>query len=349
MALSRMAHAFFILIAVVVILSYTKLVLMPLVLALVVWYLIRLLQVRLKRIRINGKELPLWLRGVLAFGTIVLVLGLVSSLMVNSLRGITEVLPHYQQNVLLIKDQLEELSGVDLQGNLDNMIRSIDLGSVVSLMLNSLTTLLSNGTLILIYVAFLMLEERHARFKLMSLYADDQKRSRAIHMLRSVDASLSHYVTLKTAMSLLTGGLSYVALLIIGVDFAFFWALVIFLLNYIPTVGSLIATFFPALIAALQFASYVPALWVLGVVGAIQMIVGNVLEPRIMGNSLNVSSLVVILALTLWGSLWGIVGMILSVPITVTMVIVMAQFSSTRWVAVLLSDRGKVGEAVEEA
>jgi AI-2 transport protein TqsA len=62
-----------------------------------------------------------------------------------------------------------------------------------------------------------------------------------------------------------------------------------------------------------------------------------------------VSSLVVILALTLWGSLWGIVGMILSVPITVTMVIVMAQFSSTRWVAVLLSDRGKVGEAVEEA
>jgi AI-2 transport protein TqsA len=348
MALSRIANAFFILIAIVLILSYTKAVLIPLVLALMVWYLIRLLQLRMKRIRVKGKELPLWLRGMLAFGIIVLVLGLLSSLMVNSMRSISAVLPHYQENVLQIKGQVEELTGVDLQGKLDNAIRGIDLGSVISVMLNSLTALLSNGTLILIYVAFIMLEERHVRHKLMSLYSDDLKRARTVNMLRSVDASLSHYVTLKTGMSLLTGGLSYVALLIIGVDFAFFWALVIFLLNYIPTVGSLIATIFPALVAALQFASYVPALWVLGIVGAIQMVVGNMLEPRVMGNSLNVSSLVVILALSLWGSLWGIVGMILSVPITVTMVLVMAQFPSTRWVAVLLSDKGQVGEVAEE-
>ena len=83
-------------------------------------------------------------------------------------------------------------------------------------------------------------------------------------------------------------------------------------------------------------------LWVLGVVGAIQVVVGNILEPRLMGNSLNVSALVVILMLTFWGWLWGIVGMMLSVPITVTMVIVMAQFPATRWLAVLLSDKGQV-------
>jgi len=348
MALSRIANAIFILIAVEVVLSYTKTILIPLVLALMVWYLIRLLQLRMARIRVKGKQLPLWLRAMLAFGIIVLILGLLSSLMVNSMRSISAVLPHYQENVLLIKGQVEELTGLDLQGKLDNMIRGIDLASAVSLMLNSLTTLLSNGTLMLIYVAFIMLEERHVRFKLMSLYRDEVKRTKTMNMLRSVDASLGHYVTLKTAMSLLTGGLSYVALLIIGVDFAFFWALVIFLLNYIPTVGSLMATAFPALVAALQFASYVPALWVLGVVGAIQMVVGNILEPRIMGNSLNVSSLVVILALSLWGSLWGIVGMILSVPITVTMVIVMAQFPSTRWVAVLLSDKGQVDGRAEK-
>ncbi len=129
---------------------------------------------------------------------------------------------------------------------------------------------------------------------------------------------------------------------IIGVDFAFFWAFLIFLLNYIPTIGSLIATFFPATVALLQFGAYTEALLVLIIIGTIQVIVGNVIEPKIMGKSLNISSLVVLLALSFWGTIWGVVGMILSVPITVMLIIVLARFPGTRSVAILLSEDGKI-------
>ncbi len=341
MGLNRIALALFVIIASVVILSYTKAIMIPFILAVIVWYIIRLVQIRIERVTFQGKMLPSWLRGTLAFASISLVLFLFTSLLLSNIRGITEVLPQYEQNLLVMRAEIEQLTGLDLGRQFDKALRGMDLGKALTLVLNSLTALVGNGSLVLIYVAFIMLEERHAREKLIAMYSGDGI-EQTTDMLQRVDASLSRYVTLKTGLSLLTGALSYVALLIIGVDFAFFWAVLIFLLNYIPTVGSLLATLFPALIAGVQFGSVVPAFWVLGVVGTIQMLVGNVLEPRLMGNSLNVSPLVVLLTLTFWGGLWGIVGMFLSVPITVVMVLIMAQVPSTRWVAVLLSEKGRL-------
>lgn len=341
MGLTRIALALFVIIATVVILSYTKAILIPFVLALIVWYMIRLVQVRFKRITFKGKMLPRWLRGTLAFATISLVLALFISLLISNINNVAEVLPQYEENLLTMRSDIERLTGFDLGRQLDKYLRGMDLGKVLTLVLNGLTSLLGNGTLVLIYVAFIMLEERHARAKLLSMH-NGEGIEHTQEMLERVDASLSHYVTLKTAMSLLTGVVSYIALLIIGVDFAFFWAMLIFLLNYIPTVGSLLATLFPAMVAVVQFGSFGPALWVLGSVGTVQMLVGNMLEPRLMGNSLNVSPLVVLLTLAFWGWLWGIVGMFLSVPITVVMVLTMAQVPSTRWVAVLLSEKGRL-------
>lgn len=339
MALKRIALGLFVVIASVIILRYTSAVLIPFAMALVVWYMIRLVQVRFKRITFKGRMLPRWLRGTLAFITISLVLAFFTSLLISNINGVAEVLPQYERNLSAMRGQLEEVTGFDLGRQFDKFLQGMDVGTVLTMVLNALTSVLGNGTLVLIYVAFIMLEERHARRKLLAMHNGGCVQ-RTREMLERVDASLSHYVTLKTAMSLLTGVLSYVALLIIGVDFAFFWAMLIFLLNYIPTVGSLLATLFPAVVAGVQFAAFGPALWVLGSVGAVQLLVGNVLEPRLMGNSLNVSPLVVLLTLAFWGWLWGVVGMFLSVPITVVMVLVMAQFPGTRWAAVLLSEKG---------
>ncbi len=346
MDLSRMAYALVIVIAVAVILIYTKAVLIPFLLAFMIWFLIRQVQTLIGRIRIGGSPLPVWLRGTVAFLGIFAVLGLMAYLLTINIRGVTEVLPHYEQNVFLIKEQIESTTGLDLGAYTGKLTKDLEVGKVLSMLINALTSLLGNALLVVVYVAFLMLEERHATLKFNALHKDESSKIRTANIIRQVDGSLSHYVTLKTLISLMTGGLSYVALLIIGVDFAFFWAFVIFLLNYIPNIGSLVATIFPAFIAALQFASFGPALWVLGGVGAVQLLMGNIVEPRLMGNSLNVSAVVVILSLAFWGSIWGLVGMILSVPITVMLVIVLAQFEATRWIAVLLSDKGQVGEPV---
>jgi predicted PurR-regulated permease PerM len=143
-------------------------------------------------------------------------------------------------------------------------------------------------------------------------------------------------------VSLITGVSSFIALLIIGVDTPLFWAFLIFILSFIPVVGALVAVLFPATIALFQFGDLTHFFLVLGIIGFIQLIVGNILEPRIMGNSLNVSSLVVILSLSFWGMIWGITGMVLSVPITVIMIIFFSQFPATKSVAIILSEKGEV-------
>lgn len=348
MDLQRIAYGLLIVIGTAVILSYTKAVLLPFVLAFMIWFLIRQLQQLIGRVRIGGRQLPLWLRGSLAFLIIFAALGLVATLLMSNIKGVNQLLPHYERNVLLIKEQLEQSTGLNLGSVSGRLTKDLELGKLITQLVNALTSILGDAVMVLIYVGFLMLEERHAKAKFKALYDEGPQREKALAILEHMDRSLSRYVTLKTFVSLLTGGLSYIALRIIGVDFAFFWAFTIFILNYIPTIGSLVATAFPAFIAALQFAAIGPALWVLGVVGVIQLIVGNILDPRLMGTSLNVSGVVVILSLAFWGSIWGVTGMILSVPITVMLVIVLAQFDNTRWLAILLSDKGRVEGNVQE-
>jgi predicted PurR-regulated permease PerM len=134
----------------------------------------------------------------------------------------------------------------------------------------------------------------------------------------------------------------------VGLDFAEFWALLIFFLNYIPNLGAIVATAFPSVLALIQFQSWWPFLEVSMGIVAVQFVVGNFLEPKLLGQSLNLSPFVILFALGLWGSIWGILGMFLSVPITVMMMIVFAHFDATRPVAVLLSQNGCINKAYED-
>ena len=342
MNLSRIAYLLISLIAVVLILVYLKDILIPFVLALIVWFIIREVKALIKKIHFKGNSLPAWIRAILAFALIFGALGMVTSLLVTNIQGITEVLPSYQGNLKLLRNSIDQKFGIDIMAQLRDMSGDFNLTDMISTLLNSLTSMIGNAFLIIIYVIFLMLEESRFGGKLKAFYADKAKSERAFTILNQIDESLGRYVSLKTMVSLITGVLSYFALEIIGVDFAFFWAFLIFLLNFIPNIGSLIATLFPALIAGLQFGDLNQPLWVLLSVGTIQLIVGNFLEPKLMGDSLNISSLVVILGLAFWGSLWGIVGMFLSVPIMVMLVIIFAQFPASKGIAILLSDKGDV-------
>ena len=133
----------------------------------------------------------------------------------------------------------------------------------------------------------------------------------------------------------------YIFLLVITGVLVLIYAQVV-ILNFIPTIGSLIATVFPAIFALLQFGQFKEGLLILGIVGSIQLVVCNFVEPKLMGNSLNISPLVVLLTLAIWGVMWGITGMLLSVPVTVILIIIMAEFPATRPFAVLLSQNGEV-------
>lgn len=327
-------------VAMIVILWFGKNILIPFVLALILWYLKRQLRSLIGKIKIKGKSLPPRLEHTVAFLFIFILLAINVEIIYISIQGIGEAIPIYESNLSVIQQKLDIAFNIDSASWLQEHPVDNSIMNLLKAVLNSLAAILGKGLIILFYVIFLVLETKVFETKLRAMYQTESKYNEVIKLLHKLDKSLSKYIVLKTLVSLLTGILSYVVLAVIGVDFAVFWAFLIFLLNYIPTIGSLVATVFPTVIALLQGGSFSHALFVLAGVGTIQILVGNLVEPKVMGNSLNVSSLVVILSLVLWGSLWGIIGMIIAVPITVILIIIFAQFPGSRKIAIILSKDG---------
>ena len=128
---------------------------------------------------------------------------------------------------------------------------------------------------------------------------------------------------------------------LMGVENAVFWAFLIFIASYIPVIGGAVGILAPPVFALIQFESFWPAIILLAVLQAIQFVVGNIILPRMQGDSLNMDPVVVLLSLAFWGVIWGMTGMFLSTPLTVMAMVILAQFDGTRWLAVLLSADGQ--------
>ena len=206
---------------------------------------------------------------------------------------------------------------------------------------SSIQSVLSDFLLIAIYVVFLFVAQATFPAKMDNLFPDEVRRKRAQRIGSTIRHSIEQYISVQTVVSLIQTVISYIAMVSVGLDNALFWALVIFILNYIPIVGGFAAVALPVLFGLVQFESLTRVFILGGVLFGAQFIVANTLQPKMMGDSMNMSALVVVLSLTLWGALWGGVGAFLSAPMTVILMIILAQFPTTRWIAVLLSADGE--------
>lgn len=345
MKISQIAYSLIILIASVVILTYGKDLFIPFILAFLLWFIIKELRDLLRKIRFVREKLPIWLMSAFSALVVSSILGFTIRMLSSNIQQLSLVLPEYEGNVSRILVSLNDLFGINIAESAKGFYENFDLTEIISSLISSITGIFSDAFMILLYTLFFFLEEVTFGNKIKAVYPGADRYEQMHELIAKVDKSVGQYLVLKTIVSVLTGLLSYIALLIIGVEAPLFWAFLIFVLNYIPTIGSLVGTTFPAIFALLQFGDLVPFVAVLIVVGIIQVVIGNIVEPKIMGDSLNISSLVVILTLSFWGSIWGITGMILSVPITVIMIIVFAEFPQTRFIAIMLSDEGKVESA----
>jgi predicted PurR-regulated permease PerM len=314
----------------------------PFVIALIVWFLIKGIKNTLRRIPFVRKKIPGWVQGAIALLFMSGAFTLMVDTLVRNIQQLSKSLPLYESNIEQSVTKINLIFGIDLLSKMKGFTDGFDFTGMISIILNTVTAFLGDTFLILIYILFLLLEEKVFGYKLKAMYPDSKKYNTVMDLLNKIDESISGYLGLKTLVSLLTGFLSYIVLLIVGVDAPVFWALLIFIMNYIPTVGSLVGTMFPAAFALLQFGEIAPFVYVLVFVGIIQVIIGNVVEPKLLGNTLNISSLVVILSLTIWGAIWGVMGMVLSVPITVMMIIVFEQIPQLRFIAILLSEKGEL-------
>ncbi|MEQ9504741.1 MAG: AI-2E family transporter [Hyphomonas sp.] len=217
---------------------------------------------------------------------------------------------------------------------------------------NSVSGLSGDLVLILIYVAFLFSAQTGWTLKLDAIFPESERREQVRTIGSEARIGIERYLWVQTLISAMITVLSYFSLLALGVQNALFLSALIFVLNYIPTVGSIVAALVPPLFALVQPAvpgwvpgdvpqdSYFYAATVFGVVSFWQFSIGNFVQPRMMGDSLNLSALVVLLSLAIWGVIWGIPGMFLSAPLTVLMMILLSQSSETRWMAILLSADG---------
>ena len=157
-----------------------------------------------------------------------------------------------------------------------------------------------------------------------------------------VAKKLNAYVVIKALMSLLTAVISLAVYWAFGVQFALFWALLVFVLNFIPVIGSIIAWFLPMIVVVFGDYSLVQVLSIGFLLLGVQQLVGSIIEPRIAGDVLNLSPLVILLSLAFWGALWGVLGLFLAVPLTVVLTSILSRFRGTRWVAILLSRDGQI-------
>lgn len=336
---TKKIYIFLIVITVVVVAIYAQSIIIPFILALLFWFIIRVIKKLFLKIKLV-QNWPQWLLTVFSSIILLVILYLAIDVITINIQQLSAKLPEYQDNVTHVTQSLNEKFDTDLMAVFGDYAKDFDFSTILSSLLSALTGLFGNTFTILLYMLFLLLEEPILPHKLKAMYPDKKQLKHVNTLIDKIDTSVGSYIALKTIVSLLTGVLSYFALLFIGIDAPAFWAFLIFLLNFIPTIGSLIATTFPTIFALLQFGELTPAILVLGIVGTIQLIVGNFVEPKLMGNTLNISPLVVFLALAIGGVIWGITGMLLSVPITVVLIIIMSEFPATRSVAILLSQKG---------
>lgn len=317
--------------------------LVPIFVALVFWYLVNALNDQFRHLPFVGERLP----NAVTLGMSLIFFGLslyaISDMIVNTVNGFV-----LESGVYLprIEAQIARAYADFRIDRKPPTIADLEIGQQLlgnfALVLSGVTSAAKGVALVLLYVLFFLVEQGSFPKKMKALGLYTEGGTRFTYVLAEINTAMRKYLGVKTLTSFLTAVLCFIIFTTIGLDYALFWAFLVFLFNYIPTIGSITATVLPALLSLVQFDTLSPFLIVVIGVTAVQILVGNILEPRLMGNSLNISPLVVVLSLILWSMLWGIVGMLLSVPITVAIIIICAQFPSTRPIAILLSSNGEI-------
>jgi predicted PurR-regulated permease PerM len=212
--------------------------------------------------------------------------------------------------------------------------------SVLGSGLKGLASTLSNMFLIILTMVFILLEATSFPIKLRAAFGD--RGEDPLH-LAQVTAQVQRYLAVKTAVSAVTGIAIAIWTAVLGLDFALVWGLLAFLLNYIPSIGSIIAAVPAVLLALVQHGPGTAVVVGIGYL-VVNTVLGNIVEPNLMGRAVGLSTLVVFLSLVFWGWVWGPVGMLLSVPLTMIIKIGLENSEDLRWLALLL-DSGKVAQA----
>ncbi|ODT88986.1 AI-2E family transporter [Phenylobacterium sp. SCN 70-31] len=244
--------------------------------------------------------------------------------------------------------RLAALAGMDAPPSLTQLVQELNPASYLGQVAQSLQSFVSTAVFVLVYLGFILASRRGWERKAIHLFATRDERQEAVSAFLRIRNGVEQYLWVQTVTGLMIAVASWLAMVAVGLDNALFWAILIFIASYIPFVGGVIAVAAPPIFALLQFDTLWQAIVLFVVLQAVTTFVGNVVLPRMQGRSLNIDPIVLLLALAFWTVVWGLTGAFLSTPLTTVMMVILAQFAGTRWIAVILSEDGDPGELRRE-
>ena len=285
-------------------------------------------------------KIPRIIAFIVVVGSIFIALGFIISTVVTTINGLLGYMPELQVKFKIFSDQIIQIIDKYDIINAEDIIIPSDFDpnkifTALGAILKSSTELASKSFFIFLLVTF-MLFETDVFYQKVEYFAS--KNPQANRIVDTFISNLKRYLAIKSIASLATGVLIFAGLEFIGVPYAPLWGIVAFVLNFIPTIGSIIATI-PAILVALLMNDISDAFWTVVLYLAINIAIGNFIEPKFLGKGLGISTLVVLLSLLFWGFLFGIGGMFLAVPLTMSLKIALDANPNTKFIAVLLSDK----------
>jgi AI-2 transport protein TqsA len=344
--LRALVHGFALLLIVGWLLHVGKAILVPVVLGALIVYVVVGLAHAAGRLPGLGRRLPLKLRYLISIAVIGLAFFVFAYLVMANKERAIELAPQYQQSLLAAIQRTAAFLGVETEPSWNTLrkelLAQVNLQSLLGSLLASLGSIVATAVVVCLYATFLLVERRSFETKLANLSDDPARVAQIREVIRTINQRIGSYLALKTLLSLLLGVVSYGVMWLFGLEFAALWAVLAAFLNFVPYVGSVLGVVLPGLMAVVQFEALGPILSLLLALTMVQFVIGNFLDPYVMGNSLNLSPFAILVSLALWSELWGVPGAFLAVPITAIATIVLSAFSGTRPIAVLLSKSGRL-------
>ena len=327
----RAGYSLLVMAAVVIILAGIKLssvIVVPFLLSLFLATILSPLFLWLKKLGL-GDILPL----IIIVLLLLLVITSLAILVGNSVQDFTQNVPFYETKLKSdLVELLETVNSWGLQIPKEDILNLFQTDSIIRYIANtlkSLGSLVTNSFMIILTIIFMLLEISQFTFKL------NQTNSNSLKQFTEISDNIKHYILLKALTSAATGIIITIILEMTGIHYAILWGLFAFILNFIPNIGSIIAAVPAVLMAIIQY-DFTTATMIVIAYLVVNIIIGSIIEPRILGKGLGLSTLIVFLSLIFWGWLLGPIGMILSVPLTIMIKIALDTKEDTKWIATLL-------------
>lgn len=320
-------------------------ILLPVLVGIIAVYILTTAAEAMAAFPVVGRLPRRWRRLTVLLGMVSAFLVLASFITSNA-ASISSSIRGYRTNFDVLQERLVTLLGAQEIPGLTNLSeRLLELFDATNLMPIALATVSNGGSVLIaaaLYAVFILAELDSLPDKTLRAMGDAEQAGHTLAMARKINDKIGGYLAAKTLVNVILAFVSYALLLLLGIEHPAFWAILIGILNYIPYIGSVIAVVFPVTMSLVQFASFGHAAVALVALMIPQIAVGYYIEPKFLGRSVNLSPFTVLLSLAVWSALWGMMGAILAVPLTAMVMIILAEIPPTRFIAVMMSEKGEL-------